>query len=219
MKYKILIALLLVAFISQSCEKDESVKNDTPSGKLYVRSLLSLVTGIVSIDWYYLGNDGVLVKNPKNGVQPVDINAEKQNNLANTGTYRMYEKDGKSFIEITWSSGDKTTMSLKIENGIITEMDVMGIMVLQTGLSKGYTLNGTYTGLSTGLIFDFTTNGAFTLKDYNYETGQTETYSGTYTIDGNNLRLKQQDNSILNCLLTALDDATLIINREYYEKE
>lgn len=218
MKFRVIMAILIASLLHVSCEKDDN-SNDSASGKLYVRSLYSIVTGIVSVDWYYMGVNGDFVKNPKNGVQPVNMEAEKKNNMQYTGTYSTYKSNGNSFIKINWSSGGTTTMGLKYENGEIVEMDLMGIMVRQTGLPKNYKLNGIYEGLSTDLYFRFSTDGAFIFKDYDLETYQWVTYNGKYEITGNNLKLKFDANSELLCLIAVLDDGNLIINREYYEKQ
>ena len=217
MKYRIIFAIVITSLLLVSCKKDDT-DNAKSSGKLYVRSLYSIVTGIVSIDWYYMGEHGGFVKNPKNGVQPVNIEAEKNNNRQNTGTYSLYKSNGNSFIMITWSSGDLTTMGLKYENGDIVEMDIMGIMMRQTGLTKSLKLNGTYNGASTDLSFHFSTDGSFTFKDFNFDTNTWETYPGNYEIVDNNLKLKFDDGLVL-CLIAVLDDGNLIINREYYEKQ
>lgn len=219
MKFRIVFTLLMTALLFNSCEKDDSASNDQSSGKLYVRSLYSLVTGTVSIDWYYMGGDGTFVKNPKNGVQPVDLVAEKKNNLQNTGTYSIYKSNDKSYIKITWSSGSTTTMELKYENGDIVEMDILGTMLRQTGLPKGYKLNALYEGSSTDLSFNFKSDGSFTFKDYNLETYEWETYTGKYEIAGNNLKLTFSDGTVLLCMIAVLADGNLIINREYYDKQ
>ena len=217
MKTRTILAILFATILLSSCKKDES-DNPGSSAKLYVRSLYSLVTGIVYIDWYYMGDNGEFVKNPKNGVQPVDMVAEKKNNLQNTGTYTIYKENNNSYIKITWSSGSTTTMVLKYQNGDISEMDIMGIMIRQTGLPKNYKLNAAYEGASTDMYFKFNTDGTFTFKDYDLQTYIWETYTGKYEINGNNLNLKFDDGTILLCMIAVLDNGDLIINREYYEK-
>lgn len=219
MKIKLVLSALLMAILSNSCVKDDADDTNNTSGKLYLRSLYSIVTGIVSIDWYYLGDNGVFVKNPKNGVQPINIEAEKANNLQNTGTYTIYEENGNSYIKITWTGNSTTTMQLKYKNGDIVEMDIMGTMMRQTGLPKGYTLNGKFKGYSTDLSFDFANDGSFVLKDYDYNTQKWETLTGNYTITGNNLKLKVNGGTVLDALLAEIDVNTLIINREYYERQ
>ncbi len=218
MKTRTILAILFATILLSSCKKDES-DNPGSSGKLYVRSLYSLVTGIVYIDWYYMGDNGEFVKNPKNGVQPVDMVAEKKNNLQNTGNYTIYKENNNSYIKITWSSGSTTTMGLKYQNGDISEMDIMGTMIRQTGLTKNYKLNAAYQGASTDMNFRFNTDGTFTFKDYDLQTYKWETYTGKYEINGNNLNLKFDDDTILLCMIAVLDNGDLIINREYYEKQ
>lgn len=219
MKYKIILAILIAPVLFTSCKKDDAAETNQSSDQLYVRSLYSIVTGIVSIDWYYLGNDGAFVKNPKNGVQPINLEAEKKNNLQNTGTYSIHSSEGKPYIKITWASGSTTTMALKYENGDIVEMDILGTMIRQTGLPKGYKLNALYEGASTDLSFDFNSDGSFIFKDYDIDTYQWETFPGKYEITGNNLKLTFSDNSVVLCMIAILDDGNLIINREYYDKE
>lgn len=219
MKLRIILAILIASLLLNSCEKDDSGDSGNAAGKLYVRSLYSLVTGSVSIDWYYMDDNGEFVKNPKNGVQPVDMVAEKKNNQQNTGTYTIYKENNNSYIKITWASGSTTTMGLKYQNGDISEMDIMGIMIRQTGLPKNYKLNAAYEGANTDMYFRFNTDGTFTFKDYDLETYKWETYTGKYEINGNNLNLKFDEGTVLLCMIAVLDNGDLIINREYYEKQ
>lgn len=210
MKNLLLIIILSIApLLFASCE-EETGNTGADGGKLYLRSIMYIATGKVDLGWYYLGNDGTFVKNPKNGVSPVNITAEKQNNIENTGTYII---TGNT-IEITWHSGDVSKLALKFKDGEIVEMDVSGIMVRPNGLPKGFTLNATYQGLNNGATYVFESGGAFSSKVY--ENGQWVNRKGTYSIGGNNLTLRNSDGSGTLCLLALLDDGAIVINTSYY---
>lgn len=184
----------------------------TATGSLYLRSIMYITTGKVDLGWYYLGDDGTLVKNPKNGVQPVNIKAEKENNLEKTGTYKI----SGNKITIKWATGDENTLSLKFKDGDITEMDVMGTMIRQKGLPKDFKLNSAYRGLNNGGVYNFESNGNFSRSLF--ENGERVEREGTYRINGNNLVLVFSDNTKELCLIALLDE-DIVINTSFYSPE
>lgn len=181
----------------------------SPTGRLYLRSIMYITTGKVDISWYYLGDDGSLVKNPKNGVQPVNIKAEKLNNNSNTGTYKITG----SKIEIKWASGDVSVLPLKFKDGDISEMDIMGTMIRQKGLPKDFILSGDFKGFNNGGAYIFESDGAFA-RSLN-EDGEQVVKSGTFLVKGNNLILTFSDGSKEQCLIALLDE-DLVINTSFY---
>ncbi len=210
MKNTALLILLNISTLLLASCKDEAAQNYTSQGRLYLRSIMYISTGKVDLTWYYLGDDGWFVKNPKNGVNPVDINAEKQNNADNTGTYKITGNN----IEIKWYTGDVNILSLKYKDDDIAEMDIGGIMMRQTGLPKGFTLNAVYQGINNGATYTFESGGAFSSKTF--ENGNWLSKKGNYTISGNNLILRNNDNSTTLCLIAVFGDGAIVINNSYY---
>lgn len=216
----LLPAVLLISLIacSQSGSKTKKIASkkttatQSPNGRLYLRSIMYITTGKVDLSWYYLGDDGTLVKNPKNGVQPVNIKAEKLNNSNNTGSYKITG----SKIEIKWATGDVSVLPLKFKNGDISEMDVMGTMVRQKGLPEDFTLNGSFKGFNNGGAYIFETDGSFARSLY--ENGAQVEKSGTFSVKGNNLVLTFSDGSKEQCLVARLDE-DLVINTSFYTLE
>jgi hypothetical protein len=213
------LLLISVSACSQSgseADKSKPTKKNTvaqtPTGRLYLRSIMYIITGKVDLGWYYLGDDGTLVKNPKNGVQPVNIKAEKINNNSNTATYKITGNR----ITIKWATGDQNILPLKFKEGEIIEMDVMGTMIRQKGLPKGFTLNGTYRGLNNGGLYNFESSGCFYRSIF--EDGEKVEREGTYTIKGNNLKLVFSDGTKEDCLIALLEE-DLVINNSFYSPE
>jgi hypothetical protein len=181
--------LILFLFFSFTGCKSTGSKD----GKLYLRT--TLFNGL-SISWVYLGNDGMIVLNPKNGVDPLDIEQEKQNNAGNVGAYKI--NDNK--MQITWLDGKTTEWSLEYDKGEMSAMDG-GLVSLQTGLPAGYMLDGQYAASAmlpnVGQIrtFVFKPDGTFTLNTMGVvqtedmgSTSQND-QKGTYTINGNTMRI------------------------------
>lgn len=216
----LLPAVLLISLIacSQSGSKTKKIASEkttatqSPNGRLYLRSIMYITTGKVDISWYYLDDDGTLVKNPKNGVQPVNIKAEKLNNSNNTGSYKITG----SKIEIKWATGDVSVLPLKFKNGDISEMDVMGTMVRQKGLPEDFALNGSFKGFNNGGAYIFETDASFARSLY--EDGAQVEKSGTFSVKGNNLVLTFSDGSKEQCLIARLDE-DLVINTSFYTLE
>ncbi|MBK8953858.1 MAG: hypothetical protein IPM85_18120 [Chitinophagaceae bacterium] len=208
----LLISLFACSQTGSKAKKTTTKKTTTvqvPTGRLYLRSIMYIATGKVDLGWYYLGDDGTLVKNPKNGVQPVNVKAEKLNNNSNTGTYKIVGNR----IEIKWTTGDVSVMPLKFKDGDISEMDLMGIMIRQKGLPKGFVLSGACKGFNNGGAYIFEKDGIFIRSLY--EDGQQVEKQGTFLVKGNNLILTFTDGTKEHCLIALLDE-DLIINNSYY---
>lgn len=182
------------------------------TGRLYLRSIMYISTGKVDLSWYYLGDDGTLVKNPKNGVNPVNIKAERENNYDKTGIYKITGNK----IAITWATGDVNSFQLKFKDGDIVEMDIMGTMIRQKGLPKDFKLTGTYRGLNNGGLYNFESDGKFYRSVF--EEGEKIEREGTFTINGNNLNLVFSDGTKEKCLIALLDE-DIVINTSFYSLE
>jgi hypothetical protein len=61
------------------------------NGKLYFRTFMWTGTygSTLEMTWIYMGNNGSIVRNPKNGVNPVNFAAELANNSDNVGKYAI----------------------------------------------------------------------------------------------------------------------------------
>lgn len=85
-------------------------------GSVYLRTVM--FNGL-SITWVYLGNDGVIVWDPKHGVDPVNVAAEKADNSANTGTYKLA---GNKLL-VNWQNGKSAEMSVEYNGKAISAID------------------------------------------------------------------------------------------------
>lgn len=202
MKIKFSLSLLALVCILSSCT---SASNNTPAessssvaaatGKLFLRT--TMWSGSLSIEWIYLGNDGTIVFNPKNGVNPVNIAAEIKNNQSATGTYKVVG----TMLQIKWKDGKSANWNFEKTKGEYSAIDG-GITVIPDVLPANYKLNGSYSAgavtanLSASSTLNFTPDGKFTEGRYGAvstaETGASsaDKRAGTYTITGNTLKLK-----------------------------
>lgn len=202
-KFCLLLTVSLL-FVFLGCSSASNTGNDdsstseniaAPAGQVYLRTMMW--SGSLSISWVYLGNDGTIVFNPKNGVNPVNVAAETANNIDNTGTYKLVGTK----LEIKWKNGKTASWSVEKKNGEFTAIDG-GLVSKPTPLPANYKLNGTYNGgavtanLSSSSTLNFKPDGKFTEGRFGAvstaETGasSSDKRAGTYTITGNTLKLK-----------------------------
>lgn len=171
------------------------------TGKIYIRSIRWIATGYTELNWYFLGDNGIIIVDPMYGLNPVNFALEQADNFKNIGYYSIANNQ----LNVSWLNGKKTTLGLTYKNGEIIEMDAGGIMVRQKGLGDNYKVSGTYTGsLSYGNVasagtYTFSKDGRFTKN----QTGTVNTAvgngrannskTGTYSIKGNTLFVSYDD--------------------------
>lgn len=190
-------------FILLSCtptdNKSRVSENDNastlPAGKLFLKT--TMYGSSLDISWVYLGNDGEIVKDPKHGVNPINISAERVDNVAYTGTYKVV---GSNF-QITWKNGKSETWSFEKTKGEYSSING-GIVTQPSALPINYKLTGSYAAgavtanLSASSTLTFTADGKFKEARLGAvstnETGASaaDKRQGTYTITGNTLKLK-----------------------------
>ena len=238
---------LIIAFFFSSCHSSTNNHTSFPTtttpanstegntgrnGKLY---LLSGIVGGLNLSWLYLGDNGELVMNPLHGVDPLNYEAEKQDN-SNVGTYQI---NGNQ-LNITWLSGKTESWPLETKDGDYSSIN--GLMAgRQDGLPEGYTINGTYgCTLSTANVaasrtFAFSNDGTFQLQgngyinsnDHETEGAQSDgatsqaqsNTAGTYGIRGNTLFLNFNNGEKQAAVITVFDAGNsqqLVINENYF---
>lgn len=203
----------------------------TAPGKLYLKTYFwtGMYGSNLSISWIYLGNDGTVVRDPKNGVNPIDYKAELANNEKNVGKYKI---EG-STITVTWNNGTTSNWKTTSKNGEYATIDG-GIVTRQRGMPANYRLNGTFTAsaflpnVSSVNKFTFKPDGTFAL----YRSGSISTpdvskfsddeLKGTYRIDGNTLRLNYANGDQKASVICVWDDGNkknLVINSSYFPQQ
>ncbi len=222
----------LICFLSCS----DSTSNGQPgsaksSGDLYLRTYMwtGMYGSSLDISWIYMDKKGNIVKNPKHGVNPVDLTKEKQTNAKNTGTYKV----AGNKLNITWSDGKTATWSLEKEGGKYSIIDG-GITTIQDPMPKNYRIEGQYAAsvvlpnVAASHTIVFKKDGTFsdsrlgtvTTPDV---TGSSEKGSaGTYDISGNTLTMKFNDGKVEKSVICIWDmdgKKNLVINGSYYPQE
>lgn len=184
----------------------------------------------LDISWIHLGNAGSIVRNPKNGNNPINYRAELTNNANNVGKYKIVNNK----LNITWSNGKTASWSLETKNGDISAIDG-GIVTRPAPMPANYKLNGQFAGgailPNVGSIhtFVFTKDGTFTLnRQGTISTADVsaisqDTNKGTYSISGNTLRLNFDNGQkqVANILIWDMGGGKshLVINSTSYPQE
>jgi hypothetical protein len=188
----------LLAVLLLSCSNQAKKSGD---GTVYLRTLYTAFGGgSLTISWIYLGSDGTIVHNPRHGVDPIDVEAEKKDNEENVGSYQI---EGDK-MNIVWSNGRKDDWSIEKENGEITIIDG-GIVTIPDKFEKGETIKGKFAATALGSSFSrvqsfiFKKDGKFDLvtstavsNEYFSDYGENRK-GGSYDLDGNTLRLQFED--------------------------
>ena len=227
MRTVLILAIFLsgVLFFLAGCKNSGTSGNR--DGKLYLRS--TFFNGL-SLSWIYLGSDGVIVQDPKNGADPIDVNLEKQNNAANVGRYKISDKK----MEVTFQDGKTEEWNLEYEKGEISAING-GLVSVQTGMPAGYTLDGQFAASAmlpnVGQIqtFVFKPDGTFTLNTMGVVSTEDVGSSaennkkGTYTITGNTMRINFDDGQKVIAVITIFGEGDekkfLILNNSSFPQE
>lgn len=201
------------------------------AGKLYLRTFMRMIgtQNFFEINWIFLGADGTIVYDPKNGVDPINYKKEEQDNPNNIGKYQVA---GKKMM-VTWRNGRKEEWSIETKGGDFSAIDG-GIVTRQGRLPANYRIAGQYAAsavlpnVASVRTFIFSKDGTFT---YNTQgtisttavTSQKEwSQKGTYSISGNTLTLTFANGEIKKSVICIWDmggSKNLVINGSYFPQE
>lgn len=211
-----LLSVLCLSFLFFT----SSATSTPPPGKgtLYLESY---IVGGLRIGWLWLGDDGTFVRDPKFGVDPVNIAMEKEHNANNAGTYT---KKGNT-ISVTFYNGKKENWPMEYNNGKLNTIDGW-FVATQTALPANYKLNGKfsasfYTGnISKQQTYTFNNDGTLTISGVaTVRTGVTgatagSSQKGSYSIKGNTLTIKMENGEQTLAVIGVLPGSkpSLIIN-------
>lgn len=188
-------------------------------GKLYLRHIRWL-TGGSSLNWYFFADNGTIVLDPKHGANPVDLAAERVDNMKNMGTYSF----SNNLLKIKWVNGLSTEVEVEYKNGELISIDAFSVVMRLTGLPANFKLNSTYSGVmgggsvAQGRTFTFSQNGTFTSVNTGYVSTSMgnaiaeKSNSGNYSITGNTLVLNYADGTIEKAPIAIWDDRLVINN-------
>ena len=188
-------------------------------GKLYLRHI-RWMTGGTSLNWYFFADNGTVVVDPKHGVNPVNLAAERADNMINMGTYVMTNNS----LKVQWLNGTNSDVEVEYKNGELIRIDAFSIVMRQKGFPANFKLNGTYSGVSgvgdvaQGRNFTFSENGRFSVTNTGYISNQatnntvSQNQSGTYRIIGNTLILEYAGGNVEMAPIAIWDDRIVINN-------
>lgn len=172
--------------------------NGSTNGKLYFRTFFwtGAYGNSLEMTWFFLGNNGIIVRNPKHGVNPIQYSAEATDNTDNVGKYKI--AGNKLFI--TWQNSEKNEWSVEYDHGDLSGIDG-GVVSRPNAMPANYKLSGQYaassvlSNVSAVQTFVFSKDGTFTLNRLgtvhtNDVGAKSESDAhGTYNITGNTLNL------------------------------
>lgn len=222
-----LTAIALLCFLF-SCTNHPSSSN----GTVYLRTVFwaNSFGGSLDISWIYIGSDGTVIKNPKHGLDPINIEAEKKDNGDNTGTYK---KEGDKLM-ITWSNGKTDGWDIEKNNGEINAIDG-GIVSVPDKFSNGEHIKGQFAATAFNPSFSnvqtmvFDKDGSFALtnsvavSNEAVSTYKENTQKGKYELNGNTIRLSFDDGTKYVANIAHWKDAdgklTLVINNNSFPQE
>jgi hypothetical protein len=201
---KKLLCIVCFAIVFCSCTSKQGANNADVTdsrGKLYLRTLMwtGSYGSSLDISWLYLSDDGNIVVNPKYGVNPVYMNAEKLNNE----TAGRYKIEGDE-LKVTWLNGKTEDWKLERSNGDYSAING-GLVSQPQALPANYKLTGKFSAggvlpnVSASSILVFNGDGKFTVSNLGTvstaETGGSSAsqHNGTYKINGNTLSLTFAD--------------------------
>ncbi len=200
-------------------------KAGVTNGKVYLRSMRWIATGNTELSWFFLGDNGLIIVNPKFGLNPVNPNLEQVNNYINVGLYTI----GKGTLDVKWLNGKTTSYGMKTRDGDIIELDAGGIMVRQKGLPGNFKLNGTYQGsislgeVSSSATYTFRTDGTVSVNYMGTAAqGRAENNKqGKYYIKGTNLEMSFTDGTNIIANIGTADgtaNSNIVINNTWFTK-
>ena len=224
--------------VQEAQHKTNAVNTDTKTvatntnGKLYFRTFMwsGSYGSSLEMSWFFFGNNGMLVRNPVNGVNPINFAAELENNKDNVGNYKLA---GKKMI-INWQNGKSTEWSIETKGSELTAIDG-GVVSSPDPMPANYRLSGQYAAsavlpnVSSVHTLVFSKDGTFTLNKQG--TINTENVSalskldskGTYKISGNTLWLNFENGVKQVAVIYIWDEGEgkklLIINTSSYPQE
>lgn len=202
------------------------------NGKIYFRTIswYSPYGSTLELKWIFLGDNGTVVVNPKNGVNPVNYAAELKNNAANVGKYHIAGKK----LNITWGNGKTVSWGLDFRDGDISVMDA-GLVTRPKPMPANYKLSGQYAAgavlpnVASFQTMVFSKDGTFKLNKAGYVSTadvsgtSTSDSKGTYKISGNTLWLNFDNGDVQKSVLYIMEypdgKRRLIINQSSFAQE
>jgi hypothetical protein len=222
------LTVALLALLLFSCNNNHTSSN----GTVYLRTVFwaNSFGGSLDISWIYLGSDGTFIRNPKHGLDPVNIAAEKNDNAENVGTYKT---EGDK-LKITWDNGKTDEWTTEREKGEMVAMDG-GLVSVPDKFGANEKIEGQFAatafspGFSNVQTMVFKKDGSFALTNSNaVSTEVTSAYGestqkGKYELNGNTIHLKfDNGNENLACITHWKQDdgkLFLVINHNSFPQE
>lgn len=183
----------------------------------------------LEISWLYFANGNKLVRNPKFGVNPLDIQKEMAENSKNVATYSL----AGNKMNVKWGDGKAFSVNVEFKNGVLTGFDG-GICTKATSFKFKYFDNKTYAGLATygnvsrSIVLFLGKDGRFNTERVGAVSGSGNLTGvatskandgGTYSIIGNTLLFKYANGTEWRTLAQPYDlgKEEIIINDQLFK--
>ena len=88
------------------------------------------MTGGISLNWYFFAENGTVVVDPKHGVNPINLAAEREDTMINMGTYVLTNNS----LKVKWLNGSTSDVEGQYKNGELIQINAFSIVMQQKGI-------------------------------------------------------------------------------------
>lgn len=185
----------------------------------------------LDVSWLFFTNDKKVVRNPKFGVNPIQIQKEIAENSHNVASFSL----SGNKMNLKWGDGKTQTINVEFKNGVLAGFDG-GVCSRASAFKNNYFDDKTYSGLANfGSISRSIT--MFLGKDGKFKTERIGAVSGsgnvsgaaasksndtgTYMINGNTITFKYDNGSQWIAVAQPYDlgKEEVIINDQLFKKK
>lgn len=197
--------------------------------KLYLRTVQWGLGGL-ELSWIYLDESkGLIVKNPRFGVNPLDEGKERAENPATIGSYEL--KGDR--MHVKWADGNENDRGAEFKDGELSAWDA-GLCIRAKPFTYRHLDDLTYEGnLAFGNVSNNTTirfgkDGRFSMRAMGAVSGtdllqgaisETPEQTGAYDIEGNTITFKYDDGKVWQAVAHPMENENrdLIIGTMHFK--
>lgn len=183
----------------------------------------------LEISWLFFPGGNKVVRNPKYGVNPLNLQKEMAENSNNVGSYTL----SGSKMNVKWGDGKAYTINVEFKNGLLAGFDG-GVCSKATPFKFRYFDNKTYSGFATfgnisrSIVLFLGKDGRFNTERVGAVSGSGNLTGvaaakandgGTYSITGNTIVFKYANGSEWRALAQPYDlgNDEIIINDQLFK--
>lgn len=194
-----------------------SISTNAQSG-LYLR--IQYWGNNVDIQWLYF-KDSILVRNPKYGINPLQLDKEITENRENVASVRQVLNNK---MALKWGNGISQAVNIEMNNHVLSAFHGNTCMKAKP-YESSFINDQTYTGLvyfhniSRDITLFLGKDGKFTYEKKDPATGTSQKEEGTYSISGNSIQFNYHSGKNWQALIHRYDliPEDIIINEQLFK--